>query len=245
MDFSFSGNFNFEQQTRETSDQLRRKSCCTSRHSIFHHENHGADNLANSRSLCEARKPKRVRFADDIGYNLETKPTSRQDYEIITNPENWPIFENEADCEGPEVFCTYFGNRDNATSAVPSYNYKSTLPSPSIRMHDNSQGIDRNQNHHVPLDSIFSNYHSPLQEGFATAEKDVISCAVRKHSHSMIPTKVMSGMKIIKGEMKQMVAKFPRIPKTLSMSHLSDVRRTISGTSNMSENSGKSDLQKR
>ncbi|XP_061195781.1 uncharacterized protein LOC133204010 [Saccostrea echinata] len=259
------GKFVLEEPTREAIDQMQRKIYCSSGYNSVYPETAGTDNLANSRSVCEARKPKRVRFADDIGYNLEVKLTPRQDYEAIIDPENWPRFENEADPSGPEAFCAYFGNTDNSKPGVSSYEYPYTVPIPPKNLLDGSRikatDMDKNQNYHFLTSAIY-NYQLPsalhnedlsiIDLDFPTDKEKVkkVTHSIKKHERPLIPTKLVSEMKTVKEEMNMMEAKVPGIPRTIPLWSRSDLPCTInqwldSAASEKLTLAGQSDLQKR
>lgn len=265
---SFAGNFILEQPTREAIDQLRQKIYGNSRYNIVYPENTNPDNLGNSRSLCEAGKPKRVRFADDIGYNLEIKPTPRQDYEAIINLENWPRFEPEPEI-GPEAFCTYFGHTDNSKANVSNYEYPFTAPVPPKHVEDERQmrisDLDKNQNYHFLTAAIY-NYRLPSalhQEDFTMANKSTLtdnddvapkrtppSDLVKRHKRPAIPEKLLLDMQNVKEEMKLMEAETPGISRTIPVLEKRDLPCTInqwidSADSEKLRLKGKSELQKR
>lgn len=265
---SFAGNFILEQPTREAINQLRQKMYGNSRYNIIYPENTNPDNLGNSRSLCEAGKPKRVRFADDIGYNLEIKPTPRQDYEAIINLENWPRFEPEPE-SGPEAFCTYFGHTDNSKACASNYEYPFKVPVPPKHMEDERQmrisDLDKNQNYHFLTAAIY-NYRLPSalhQEDFTIADKSTLtdnndvapkrtppSDLVKRHKRPAIPEKLLLDMQNVKDEMKLMEAEAPGISRTISVLQKSDLPCTInqwidSADSEKLRLKGKSESQKR
>lgn len=269
---SFAGNFILEKPTREAIDQMRKKLYGNSRYKVIYPESTNSDNLGNSRSLCEAGKSKRVRFADDIGYNLEIKPTPRQDYETIIDPENWPRFEHEPPERGPESFCTYFGHTDNSKANVKSYEHPFTVPVPPNRVED-AEGnqmrmseINRNQNYHFLTAAIY-NYRLPSalhqedlagtyktkideSEDFALRKKPQPGLVVKGLKRPSIPEKLMYDMKTVKEEMKLMDAQVPEIPRTIPVWRESELPCTInkwqdSANSEKLSLTGKSDLQKR
>ncbi|KAK3096484.1 hypothetical protein FSP39_000603 [Pinctada imbricata] len=233
------GDFALCRSTRDAIGKFHRKLYCTPRYGLMYPEQ-SSDScpLPETTPLYDVCGVKRVRFADDQGYNLETRPPPRDDWEQIANMAKWPKLGGD---DGTSVNNSY-ENRQIFLLGSPDQDQKAE-DSKDTKHEANKKEMDVNQNFHDLIPSIY-NYKLPaaLHQSDVPFSQDEVhevpmvheSVSIRTFPRPTFPVSLLAKIRDATEEISLMNQEVRPIPTTIPPGCTSDLPNYVDQWSNSS-----------